>query len=229
MSLARLASLQLANIVVEYQIVWRLLADLNIERERDLATVLRGLVTAARWTLLELDATILSRMHAWYGHGNTALSLKSALAGMGVGVALLSPAGVTPAHVLIRHFASDTAHTPHGEPLCTRLADLLTCADTQRRSDGVSGGPLCSVKELDTPITSTRRLHTTHAPRTHATKRRPKPIPVSVCGTAPGMVVELVKACMQAPRSAQLWVYENDGFYKCRNATHWLSGCLQLA
>ena len=30
-----------------------------------------------------------------------------------------------------------------------------------------------------------------------------------------------------APRPISEWEYSNDGFYKCRNATHWLSGCLR--
>jgi hypothetical protein len=106
-----------------------------------------------------------------------------------------------PLLVIVR-VPAESALLPLGKILCSRLSQILACPSS------------CVTRDLPT---------TTAAPTTTSRSVATGPlrkIPANACS---GDIVEIVPECNEEKKSAM--VYENNGWFKCRNDTHWLSGC----
>lgn len=147
---------------------------------------------------------------------------------------MTSLSGARAPHVFLLHNRqASNFGQPSGSHLCERIFTLLQCKNlldircgdtrqTERNAEKQAVAkerqPVRKLPQLQPRTTSSVPIPTRGIQR----PADPLSIPDAVCGERHG-VVALVKCGPETPRSA--WVYVNNGYYKCRNQTHWLSGC----
>ena len=216
--------------------------DMNPSTRKELETFFRALVGIARWTLLEVDKRMTALLTAHYGSdkGKGQIEMLRLLAESASGLSVVEVGKIGAVSlVLVRNRAVDVVHSPQGRAFCLRMADLLDCPHSS-----------CTVRDLPTTTTASTSLNAAkrisvlpvqfndrqsgksvesrmkYVGQHGGSKRVLLPIPSLVCGK--GNIIEKVGGCGEE-RSSSLWTYENDGWFKCRNETHWLSSCQRIS
>lgn len=224
MSLSRLAALQLASVAFEYQVIWAstgLLSD--IANKHDFKLALNVLLSLSKWTLLELSEEVQDRLQGWYRRNTPLDNIHAAIARAPPALTSVVQLSMSQAHgpalMLFHHRDPSRRDLQLHGTYCTTLTDLLECTPSPDLA--------CNLAAIPTTTTlATRARPTPTTPRTKAsTAPTLAAIPTHVCGK--GAIVEPVAGCA-APRPRTLWLVQNDGWHKCRNNTHWLSGCRQF-
>eukprot|EP00730_Choanoeca_flexa_P005903 TRINITY_DN12046_c0_g1_i3.p1 TRINITY_DN12046_c0_g1~~TRINITY_DN12046_c0_g1_i3.p1 ORF type:complete len:392 (+),score=68.66 TRINITY_DN12046_c0_g1_i3:404-1579(+) len=225
LSLSSLASLRMTQLVFDYQLVFDFLEH-GVRSRQELQSILQTMAAMALYTFIEVPAR--AHAHAWYQGNETPMQLVATLL-KEQGVSVTTLTGPRPPHILLLHNRrAVTFGQPQGGYLCERVFTLLACetaldvrcGDTKQTE--LSAEKLAVAKRPEPPR-AVPKLQPT-MPRASPVSTTPalKSIPDSVCASLRA-VPALVKCGPQEPRS--LWNFANNGYYKCRNATHWLSDC----
>ena len=146
--------------------------------------------------------------------------------------------GVRPPHIFLLHNTQvSNFGQAQGQHLCQRVFTLLQCrnrlkihchaiAQFEQAKEVKRSPTFIKAQQMQPALVPKGKLTQNKSPpETHARRPKLRSIPNSVCSK--GAYVALVAEC-QAGRPREEWRVENDGYYKCRTETHWVSGCRRM-
>eukprot|EP00056_Hartaetosiga_gracilis_P002671 m.55882 g.55882 ORF g.55882 m.55882 type:complete len:447 (-) comp11155_c0_seq1:68-1408(-) len=255
--LASFASVRMARLVVDYQLLLGFVEHLNIHSVEALGGVLDTLAHIATTTIIQLPPKDHEQYPLWFAHGRPKETVSRLLShAQHIDVASL---GNGDEYVVLDNTYEEEGYALSvGRKMCERFWTLFRCTnnllpewcpthttdvklvraekiavDTRQRSSDESSDTK-QHEQLDADAVVHGKEHentplkSNNKPVEREKAKEVKKIPRSVCGDRKGLVVAKVKGCGKVRADKASWVYENDGWYKCRNATHWLTGCKRI-
>eukprot|EP00041_Stephanoeca_diplocostata_P016409 m.323469 g.323469 ORF g.323469 m.323469 type:complete len:427 (-) comp20358_c0_seq40:2401-3681(-) len=240
------ASLEITSTVLDFQfLLGPFYADnVALTSGADLELFLRGLVQLAAVTIIQVPATWAPLLQPWSASPHSAIaSIFEGTPGVAVDDLLAhhtgAPLGVDHGTVLV---VSNTAAKTFGRhasrPLCEHVWTLLECKVPLEAADCQVG----DMQGLSAHRTLSTQRRAVRGDGDIADQQSPRPpvhhallkIPADACDAykrTAGLHVRpeaVAKCSVHAPTSAAAALFENNGYFKCRNESHWASPCLRI-
>mmetsp|Transcript_25795 Transcript_25795/g.67719 ORF Transcript_25795/g.67719 Transcript_25795/m.67719 type:complete len:374 (+) Transcript_25795:199-1320(+) len=221
----QVASLLLTATTVDYQLIlaagrtqYGWLETLTDAAELEIAVI--SFVRLAIFSVIEIAPTWQPLLKRWGPTASEALAAMLRQNGATVATTELAPSVV-----LIHNIEAQSWGRPSPRMFCERIWQLCGC-------QGKLATTACAHKQVSDRVvrTTPRQVHFVQDGAADTTvPTRLLPVPTAACqlyAVDGSKVWPDSTLCPRRP--GPVHVYVNDGWHRCRNATHWLSGCAQF-